>query len=217
MKNHRILYLLAALLLCLSCTDKAGYSGIANLQGKWYPVDSQGLVSNYVEFSHGYLTTYRSDWLFPAKDGVIWNCPEYSFTTSFCEAYSVIDGCLVSGHQNFGPVSVDGDLLHVGDLTYRRLEKMDESCYSSIQLPEGLYICPTNGGSMSISASVVNPVAEYNRVEVSYCPQWVLGVIVGKDWVQFTVGALDGKPARRDSMILSYPFSEDAVVYLEQK
>lgn len=218
MKTFRILPILAAGLLSCACSQKTDYSNLSSLKGRWYSASAQtALVDRYVDFSRGYITTYMSEKPFPASSGKVFSCSGDDFSIVFMEQYSIVDGCLISGHHNFGPVSIDGDILRIDNKTYHRLSDFTSECFSTIVLDKNTVLCPAGGGVVKVQVHVTNPVLDYQRVTVSNCPKWVIGMTVSDSYIEFLTGALPAGQSRRDSIVLNYPFSKDEVIYLEQK
>lgn len=216
MKKYRLFSFLFVALLSGACTEKTDFANLSTLKGEWYCADAQNLVDSYVAFSNGYLTTYKADRMLPVSDGKIYNCTYDDFSVAFMEAYSILDGCLISEKHNFGSVSIDGDVLHIGESLYRRMTGVTSECFSWIELEQEHISRPPVGQILTSRFKVVNPVSGYERVSVSKCPEWVIGLKVGDGKMEFIVGAGSQEVMGRDSIMLSNPFSRDAVLYLDE-
>lgn len=217
MKKYGLFSFLFVALLAGACTEKTDFANLSTLKGEWYCADAQNLVDSYVSFSNGYLTTYKADRMLPVSEGKIYNCTYDDFSVAFMEAYSILDGCLISEKHNFGSVSIDGDVLHIGESLYRRMTGVTSECFSWIELEQEHISRPPVGQILTSRFKVVNPVSGYERVSVSKCPEWVIGLKVGDGKMEFIVGAGSREVVGRDSIVLSNPFSRDAVLYLDEE
>lgn len=217
MKTYRLFAIIVAALLAGACSEKTNFANLSTLNGEWYNYreDEQNMVDSYVEFSRGYFITYKADRMLAASEGKVYGCSKDDFSVAFMEPYSILDGCLISGRHNFGQLSIDGDILRIGKLSYRRMTAMTPECYSSIELEENRITQPPVGQTLKRNVKVINPVKGYENVSVTKCPEWVIGLKVSEGKIEFMVGAGFLETAVSDSIVFSNPFSKDAKLYID--
>lgn len=221
MKRH--ILILAALLALLSCGKSEDFSGYSSLSGRWYPEYSDVLVDKFIEFKGGNLDTYVSDEKYPGVDGLLWNCTENDFKKLFSSRYSIRDGQLTSGPDNFGKILIsDGKLVVNGDL-YSRLEGFNSAHYSEIVL-EGVgevLELPGEPSSHEFDYSVRKPIPGYPEVEISYDCDWIYNCFTADGKVRFSVSEFSGTSSSQNSrtgtISISYRYAETVRIAVTQK
>ena len=208
----KILVLFSIVLLASSCIKQMEEPESAKIAGIWAVVDSDDFTSTYYEFEHGQVKKYVS-WTetFYVSDQTIWGYLDNYVKNVSTERYSLIDGTLYFGSNNWN-VRVDGETMTLGDNKCRLVENFRSEYYSTINLPDPLVSFAFNGGNVEWSYTINNPVESF-ALKVN-TPDWVKNVRVLEDKICFTVS--ETSATRTGDITISYPSAEDVSLNITQ-
>ena len=208
----KILVLFSIVLLASSCIKQMEEPESAKIAGIWAVVDSDDFTSTYYEFEHGQVKKYVS-WTetFYVSDQTIWGYLDNYVKNVSTERYSLIDGTLYFGSNNWN-VRVDGETMTLGDNKCRLVENFRSEYYSTINLPDPLVSFAFNGGNVEWSYTINNPVESF-ALKVN-TPDWVKNVRVLEEKICFTVS--ETSATRTGEITISYPSAEDVSLNITQ-
>lgn len=137
MKKTFLLLLAFAAFIPVSCVKNILPENDRSIEGRWAHIVDGVYADYYLHFDLGKCYTYTSPSLHYFSDNTMWNCSPDDFLFTYSEYYAIKEGCLqVSATQdgydavNLGRVSVQDDILSVGDVDYTRL-----TCITSLPSP----------------------------------------------------------------------------------
>lgn len=208
----KILVLFSIVLLASSCIKQMEEPESAKIAGIWAVVDSDDFTSTYYEFEHGQVKKYVS-WTeaFYVSDQTIWGYLDNYVKNVSTERYSLIDGTLYFGSNNWN-VRVDGETMTLEDKKCRLVENFRSEYYSTINLSNPLVSFAFNGGNVEWSYTINNSVEGF-ALKVN-TPDWVKNVRVLEDKICFTVS--ETSATRTGDITISYPSAEDVSLNITQ-
>ena len=133
--------LLFLLILALPGCNKDDGSAVAveGLRGKWAPLHDDWQTDRYIEFEKGFLSTWKMDYSYIARDGKIWNWSQGDTLTLISrQPYSFSGGNLYAGRHHLGKCTVRNDTLLLEGQKYMRILQMAEANFTHFVFGEGL-------------------------------------------------------------------------------
>lgn len=167
MKKHFILLLAFSAFLSVSCAKNILPETDQSIEGRWAHVIDGIYADYYLQFEMGKCYTYTPAAVHIFYDNAIWGCQPGDYRLSYSEYYAIKEGCLqVSSTQdgfdavNLGRMSVNGDILAIGDVVYSRLSLLTsrpsplEAIVSVKITPSDLTLIP---GEVRVLTAEVSP------------------------------------------------------------
>lgn len=177
MKKHIIFILLSVIAVC-SCSDNDLRDTTPLVQrtdiieDSWARVDAEGYSDTVYSFISGKLYKYAAKNKYYYKDAVLWDCPADAFELFEYGSFRIIKGILYFGAENqkMGEISVEYDVLTIGDVDFRRLSYLtlpgphqDQTCIDAVMMDND-YIYMDVGDFEKINAFVLPETAIDRRL-----------------------------------------------------
>lgn len=207
---------LLILSLTISCVQSMEEVQSYRIAGAWGVVDEYGKTSRYLVFKEGYIHEYESYGDYFVNWGILWGAESAPVGDGNTFKYSFYNGVIhYWNHYKDVTVSltVDGDMMMLGDERCLRINHVDASYFSTIILPKtNRRTFHARGEDVEWDFEIENPV-EGLHLRVAEAPSWcggTEGVTVEEGKIRFYVQPIT-EPLQ-GKFVFTYPAAQDVEV-----
>lgn len=213
MKKIIMTFLIACPLIasCVRSMDESQVPEIAG--GAWAVVNEDDMSSKFLVFKYGYLYEYESANEYFIHDSILWGTGGSVNKSGDRHKYSLMNG-IIHYHSSYKDVrtslTVDGNVMMLGNERCLRITDVNESPYSKIIFPESNkteFLC--GGEDVEWNFEIENPVDGF-ELGVAEAPKWcggAEGVKIENGKIRFSV--LPVVETHYGRFVFTYPSASD--------
>lgn len=202
------------LLLTVSCAKNLDGQAIP-LAGKWAKVDNNSMTTEFIQFRSGEMKNFVSNTPKVIYEGTIWNSKN-DFKEKSSERYSVIDGILTVSGKELGKVSVNGNKLTLGNITYEIIYGVTSEEFSRISLRKEEVICTNASKIISVGYKISNPLPN-TELTILCAEEWIKDLTATENAITFRVTENDTGETRIAVIKIEYPGADAVELSVVQK